>query len=148
MKKTIIFLGLAMILALGFSLSAEAKTKTSAKTAAVKTETVKPATLNVFYFHGKQRCPTCMAIESLTRSVLNDSYSKELKSGKITFKVIDISTEDGEKIADKYKVSWSSLILDKGGKRTDLTDMAFSYAKNQPDVFNKKLKAELNKRLK
>lgn len=104
--------------------------------------------LEVMYFHGKQRCMTCLAIESLTTEVLNADYAQQVNNGKIVYKVIDISTEEGEKIADRYEVTWSSLILDKNGKTVNLTDMAFSYARSQPEVFKVKLKEEINKSLK
>ena len=38
--------------------------------------------VEVIYFHGKQRCATCMAIEKNTREVLNSMFANELKSGK------------------------------------------------------------------
>lgn len=104
--------------------------------------------LEVMYFHGKQRCMTCLAIESLTREVLNADFAEQMKNGKIVFKVIDISTEDGEKIADSYEITWSSLLLNKNGKTVNLTDMAFGYARSQPDTFKALLKEEINKSLK
>ena len=58
--------------------------------------------VEVIYFHGKQRCATCMAIEKNTREVLNSMFANELKSGKVVFKIVDISTPDGEKVADRY----------------------------------------------
>lgn len=101
----------------------------------------KPADITeVLYFHGKQRCATCNAIEQLTKEVV-DSLANE----KILLTVIDISDEDNEAIADKYEVTWSSLILDRNGKNENLTDMGFSYAKSQPDVFKLKLTEAINK---
>lgn len=106
-----------------------------------------PATkaTTVYYFHGKQRCATCLAIESLTKEVMNNDYAQQVKNGKVAFKVVDLSTPEGEKIGDKYEVAWSSLLIDHNGKVIDLTDMAFSYAHGQPEVFKSKLKGELNK---
>lgn len=88
----------------------------------------------VLYFHGKQRCVTCNAIEKLTREVV-DSLANE----KVVMKIIDISKRENEAVADKYEVTWSSLILDRNGKIENLTDMGFSYAKGQPERFKKKL---------
>lgn len=111
-----------------------------------QTKKIKSNTVEVLYFHGKQRCITCMSIESLTKEVLEKDFKKELNNNKIVYKVIDIT--ENEELADKYEVAWSSLILDKKGKTVNLTDMGFSYAKNQPDVFKAKLKDELYKILK
>ncbi len=116
-----------------------------------KTENVATQTnsdkIEVLYFHGKQRCITCRAIETLTNEVLDSDFAEAQKSGKVIFKIIDISQKENEAIADKYEVTWSSLILDKGGKVVNLTDMGFSYAKNQPEVFKSKLKEEIAKLL-
>lgn len=94
----------------------------------------------VIYFHGKQRCITCNAIEKLTKEVI-DSLANE----KVVMKIIDISQKENEAIADKYEVTWSSLILDRGGKIENLTEMGFGYAKNQPQVFKAKLVEGLTK---
>lgn len=99
--------------------------------------------VEVLYFHGKQRCITCNAIEKLTKEVVDS-----LKSDKVVMRVIDISKKKNEAIADKYEVTWSSLVLDRGGKVENLTDMGFGYAKNQPDVFKQKLTESITKLLK
>ena len=99
--------------------------------------------VEVIYFHGKQRCATCMAIEKNTREVINSLFAKELKNGKVVFKIVDISTTEGEKIADRYEVTWSSLFVNKwkGGKETrnNMTEFAFGNARKNPDAFKKGL---------
>lgn len=88
----------------------------------------------VLYFHGKQRCVTCNAIEKLTQEVV-DSLANE----KIEMQIIDISQKANEAIADKYEVTWASLIIDRGGQVKNLTEVGFEYAKNQPQTFKDKL---------
>ncbi len=99
--------------------------------------------VEVIYFHGKQRCATCMAIEKNTKEVINSLFAKELKNGKVVFKIVDISTPEGEKIADRYEVTWSSLFVNKwkGGKETrnNMTEFAFGNARKNPDAFKKGL---------
>ena len=99
--------------------------------------------LKVLSFHTNQRCISCRAIENLTKEVI-----AEINSDSIRLEVINISDKANEKLADKYEVTWSSLILDNGKNINNLTKMAFSYAKNQPEVFKKNLKAEIEKYLK
>lgn len=48
--------------------------------------------VEVIYFHGKQRCATCMAIEKNTREVINNLFANELKNGTVVFKILDNST--------------------------------------------------------
>lgn len=108
--------------------------------------------VEVLYFHGKQRCVTCNAIEKLTKEVVEKDFAEQLKNGKVVFKVIDISTKEGEKIADKYEVTWSSLYINKwkDGKETknNMTDFGFSYAKGSPDVFKAGVKKKIDELLK
>ena len=86
----------------------------------------------VIYFHTKKRCITCNAIERLSQEVVDMLGSKH-----IVMQVVDI-TED-EAMADQYEVSWSSLVLDRGGKVVNLTEMAFANAKHKPEEFKKNL---------
>lgn len=103
--------------------------------------------VEVLYFHGKQRCVTCRAIGTLTKSVVDTTFAEAQKLGKIAYRAIDVSMKENKAIAEKYEVVWSALILDRGGKVVDLTDMGFTYAKGQPDVFKTKLKDEITKLL-
>ena len=85
--------------------------------------------VEVLYFQGKQRCVTCKAIEKYTKEVVNADLAELVKNGKLRFKEVDISTPEGEKLAEKYRVSWSSLYVNKwkGGKeeRNDMTRIGF-----------------------
>lgn len=107
--------------------------------------------VEVIYFHGKQRCATCVAIEKEAKAVVEQQFANDVKNGKVVFRVIDISDPKNESLADKYEVSWSSLYLTsyKNGKETwqNLTDFGFGNARSNPDIFKKglaeKIKAEL-----
>lgn len=101
--------------------------------------------VEVLSFHAKKRCITCLKIEELTKEVVNESFAKELKSGKLVFKNIDITKE--KEVAKKYKVAWSSLILtlkkDKKEHFENLTTFAFAYARTKPLKFKNELKAKI-----
>lgn len=108
--------------------------------------------VEVMYFYGKQRCVTCMAIEKNAREVVEKDFAKEVKSGKVVFKIVDISTAEGAKIAKDYRVTWSSLFVNgwKNGKETrnDMTQFAFKNARNHADEFKKGVKEKIKKQLK
>ena len=95
--------------------------------------------VEILYFHGKQRCATCMAIEKNAKEAVEAQFADELKNGTVVFKTIDISKAENEKIAEKYEVTWSSLFVSKwkDGKETyeDLTEYAFANARTAPDTF-------------
>lgn len=108
--------------------------------------------IEILYFHGKQRCITCNAIEKLTKEVVDKDFAQLLKNGKVIFKAVDISTKEGEKIADKYEVTWSSLYINKWkeGKeaKNNMTEFSFSNAKNSPEVFKTGIKKKIDELLK
>ena len=100
--------------------------------------------VEVIYFHGKQRCVTCRAIEQLTNEVLEATFRNQIDKGAVVYKVIDISDPQNEAITDKYEVTWSSLYINgwKGGKETvnNMTEFSFANAKGSPDIFRLSLK--------
>lgn len=139
MRKLLVLLTLTLgLVACG---NGNAKSKKSAATENTKDRT------EVLYFHGKQRCATCMAIEQNTRAVVEEQFADELKNGTLVFRIIDISEPENESIADKYEVTWSSLIVSRwqGGKESaeNLTEYAFANARTAPETFREGLAAKI-----
>ncbi len=137
MRKVLVILTLCM----GMVACSGGKTKSAAENQQTKKDVVE-----VLYFHGAQRCATCMAIEKNTKELLEAAYAEPLKSGKLVFRSVDITKE--EALAERYEVSWSSLILvdyDKSGKEsaTNLTEFAFGNARTAPDKFKQGLSARI-----
>jgi hypothetical protein len=108
--------------------------------------------VEILYFHGKQRCATCLAIEKNTKEAIESQFADELKKGTVVFRIIDISKKENEKIADKYEVTWSSLFVCKwkGGKEKyeNMTEFAFGNARKSPDVFKAGVVKSVNEMLK
>ncbi len=107
--------------------------------------------VEVLYFHAKNRCYTCNLIEALTKEVITENFSKEIENGELSFKIIDISTKEGEPIADKFEITWSSVLINKwvDGKVTtaNLTEPGFMYASSDPGKYQDLLKAEITTKL-
>lgn len=124
-------------------------TNTAAQAAAVSEQ---KAYVEVLYFHGKQRCVTCNAMEKLAKEVVEQEFAPQVEAGEVVFKVIDISTPEGEKIADKYEVTWSALYInawrDGAEIKHNLTQLGFSSAKGSPDVFKARVKQKIEELLK
>lgn len=101
----------------------------------------KVGTVELLYFHGKQRCLTCMAIEKYSTETIAKEFQEQVDSGRIIYKIIDIDKE--EALADKYKVASSSLILithtSQGEKVSNLTQFSFSCARKESEKFCKDL---------
>ena len=108
--------------------------------------------VEVLYFHGKQRCATCIAIEKNASEVILKEFAEEIKKGDVGFRVIDITKEENEAIAEKYEVTWSSLFVvgHKDGKESveNMTDFAFKNVRQSPDEFKSGVVATVKEMLK
>jgi len=108
--------------------------------------------VEVLYFHGKQRCVTCRSIEQNTKEVLESKFQRQMKEGKVVYRVIDISKKENAQMAEKYEVTWSSLFLvqHRNGKEKaeNLTEFAFGHSRTQPETFKKGLVEKINQALK
>lgn len=108
--------------------------------------------VEVLYFHGKQRCITCAAIEKNTKETVETLFADELKDGSLVFKSIDISQSENEEIINKYEVTWSSLFITKwkNGKDSteNLTEYAFAKALSAPDTFKANVTQKIRQLLK
>lgn len=105
--------------------------------------------VEVISFHAKKRCPTCIAIERLTREVIESEFAAQLADSTLVLRIVDI-TDNGE-LADRYEVTWSSLLVNRhdDGQESvnDLTQFAFANARTNPEKFKAGLKAEIEKLL-
>lgn len=144
MKKALLMLALAMGM---FSCSTK-NTETQTDQAQVA-ENVKDH-VELVYFHGKQRCITCRAIEKYSQEVVDSLVTSGVPADELTFNVVDIN--ENEAMADSYEVTGSSLYLvkfDNGQEtRDNLTEFGFGYAKNKPDVFKQGLTDKIKTALK
>ena len=104
--------------------------------------------LDVYYFHGKRRCPTCLAVETETRAVIETAFKKETDAGILKFSVLNLDDPASRGIAEQYGVWGSTLLMvDAQGQKTDLTDMGFRSARSKPEQFREELRAAIQQRL-
>lgn len=96
--------------------------------------------VQVLYLHGTQRCRTCVAVGKFSQELV-----AEMNDKNVVWKEIDLSTPQGEKIGDKYEIIGSGLLIVKGNKWEDLTDMAFRYALSDTPKFKNELKTKILK---
>ena len=97
------------------------------------------AKLQIYYFHLTNRCITCNSIEANVKSVIESTYSEEIKQGLISFESINIQEKENWEIAEQYETANASLFLtlntESGQHTSDLTSQAFMLSKNKPDEF-------------
>ena len=107
------------------------------------------ADVEVIYFFGKQRCSTCVAMEKFAKEALDSVFADKTKEGTIIFKSVDITTPDGEKLADRFEVSSSSLyIVDNNPdkpEKVDMTAFGFRNARNNRQVYKQGIIDQINK---
>lgn len=115
-----------------------------------KKETVakQEGAVEIIYFHGKQRCKTCIAIEKETKALVEGELAELVKKGKVKFRIVDFSTDEGKKIASKYRVTFSSLFVVTPKGAEDLTRFAFANARSNAEGFRKELKDKVVKTIK
>jgi len=101
--------------------------------------------VTVYYFHGEHRCPTCIAIENETKATFEINLKKESEVGKVELQVINADEGRNKQLCEKYGVYGSSLLLVKGDKVVNLTNMAFGTARRNPDKFREELTHEVKK---
>jgi len=134
--KKLISLSVLLLLVVSFftvsSVAADKKTQTAVS---------KSAKVEVYYFHFTRRCVTCQAVEAESQKAIAALYPVQAKKGLITFKSVNLDEKSSEILAKKCNVSGQTLLVISGGKRVDLTEQGFMYAKSSPD----KLKAELKR---
>lgn len=103
--------------------------------------------VEVLVFYGAQRCATCRAIEAQSRDLVETAFAEELSSGQLVYRTVDMTTPEGETMADGYEVASSSLLIVQhmDGKENvnNLTRFAFTTARNKPDEFKEGLKNEV-----
>lgn len=93
-----------------------------------------------------------MAIERNTAEVIETEFASEIGDGSLVFRTIDISTPEGESLADEYEVTWSSLFVNKWEKgretRNNMTEFGFGNARNKPELFKKILSETIRQSMK
>jgi hypothetical protein len=100
--------------------------------------------VTVFYFHGKQRCKTCIAVGDVARETVEKAFAD---NDKVRFVEINTSEKGNEALVEKYEVTWNALIIAKGDNSVEITEQAFATAVGNPQSLEKHIKKEVNKRL-
>ena len=107
-------------------------------------EEVSPTDVIVYYFHGKQRCKTCVAVGDVARETVKEAYAD---NNKVRFIEINTAEKGNDALIEKYEVTWNALIITKGENAIEITDQAFATAVKNPQSLENLIKDEINKRL-
>ena len=69
--------------------------------------------VKAYYFHGDFRCSNCYKIEKYSKEAIDKYFAKELASGELEYKVINIDERGNEHFAVDYKLYTKSLVISK-----------------------------------
>ena len=132
MKKVFLTLAVAII-ALSTGSCVNSKTNEGEKkTPELATTTEK--TIQILYFHGDRRCPTCIKVGEVSLNLYNTKYGS---NSTVVYKEVNIDKEENKAIAEKYQIAGSSLLIDVNGEVKKITVDAFKYAKTDPSQLEK-----------
>jgi len=67
--------------------------------------------LVVYYFHGNTRCPTCRSIESQAHEVVQSDFAAELKSGAVSWKMLNYEESATADLAKKFEIQMPVVVL-------------------------------------
>lgn len=67
--------------------------------------------LVVYYFHSDARCPSCRAIESGAKEVLDTHFAEQLRREEIEWKVLNFSKPSGAVLALKFEIKDPVVVL-------------------------------------
>ena len=67
--------------------------------------------VDVVYFHRTNRCHSCLYAETGIRYTLETYFQKEMSSGKLTFKSVDVQDASNAAIVEKYGAYTSQLFI-------------------------------------
>jgi hypothetical protein len=137
MKNTVLALLLAFVVT-----ACGKNTQKAGNTAQTTADTT---IVNVYYFHGKARCKTCIAVGDVAKQTVEKSFAG---NNKVRFVEISTSEKGSEALVEKYEVTWNALIIAKGDNFVEITQQAFATAVEKPQSLEKLIQDEVNKRLK
>lgn len=102
------------------------------------------AEVKVYYFHGPQRCKSCLAIEEIARKVVAENFTDPTK---VQFVEVELGDKTFSELIDKYEIAWSSLVIEKGVLYTNMTDKGFAMALSDPEGLKSAIQDEINRYL-
>jgi hypothetical protein len=103
------------------------------------------ARVNIYYFHGRQRCVTCLGVQELVEKMYTGNFSDNVNVG---YREIDFTDRANLELADKYEIAFSSLIIASENDYTDMTEYAFVNIFRDPAGVEAMMASEINKYLK
>ncbi len=136
-----------LILLLGLLLSYSGFSQTQIVGDTVISNNKSKLKVKVYYFHVKERCHTCYAIEENFRKTLFTYFQTELDNGIIDMYIVNCELPENQVLVKKYDAYGSTFAITpyKDGidmKTIELSNWAYQKV-NKPEVFVAELKSKI-----
>jgi len=118
---------------------------------AIAAETSSANFVVVYYFHGNFRCVNCYNIERYTKEAVDKYFRKELDTGRVVFKVINVETKGSEHFTNDYQLYTKSVVLSlvKDGQEVKFDNLTKVWEHlRDKDAFHQYIKTEVARYLK
>ncbi len=106
--------------------------------------------VEVYYFHGDVRCVNCHRIEMYTKEAVDEYFGKEMESGKLVYKVVNVDRKKNQHFVKDYQLYTKSVIVSlvKDGKEVKYENLqgVWNYLGNR-ELFLDYIKNEVGKYL-
>jgi len=120
----------------------------NAQSARETTAAGKSGKVEAYYFHFNARCVTCKTVEAEAKADLEVLYPEMVKSGKVSFRAVNLDEPSSKTLAEKLGVNGQTLLLVNGTKKINITNEGFMYARNDPEKFKAVIKEKVDGLLK
>ncbi|MCP4137594.1 MAG: hypothetical protein GY754_41890 [bacterium] len=146
-KKIITFLLSAFVLAsVGYLVFTQLNKKDTIATDQGIDSSIKNNHTVVYYFHTNYRCYSCKRIEELTGSTIEKTFAKELESGLLIWRPVNIDKAENEHYIKDFDLYTKSVIVENKNKskKTEwkLLDKTWNYLRDETG-FRKYIREEV-----
>lgn len=131
--KNILLIALSLFMLTACGNGGQKKQNTDTTT---ETKVADANTVYVYYFHGKQRCKTCIAVGNVAKETVEAKFAG---NDQVRFIEVNTSEKENDALVEKYDVSWNALIIAKGEESKDITEQAFATAVSSPEKLTEEI---------
>ncbi len=79
--------------------------------------------LVAYYFHGDQRCASCLEIEARSREALETYFAEELREGTVAFKTVNVQRPANQHYIQEFALYAPAFIVARQGERSSYRDL-------------------------
>jgi hypothetical protein len=116
----------------------------NAQSAKEATPAGKSGKVEAYYFHFNARCVTCKTVEAEAKVDIESLYPELIKSGKVSFRAVNLDEQSSKTIADKLGVNGQTLLLVNGAEKINITNEGFMYARSNPEKFKEVIREKVD----